>query len=142
MNAFNFSISNFFQKSHESPGIQPAIPPVQYQPPVQGYYNTLPGQPGYPQHAQYPTSAPVNVVYVSNEPPGGNSSGSFSVMKNAVPSLPICLAVTFMCINFILPGIGEVLRNEAISLVNLILWRLRSLYEICRYAAESLQLYL
>ena len=81
------------------------IPTAKYQPPVQGYYHTLPGQPAY---AQYPPPQPVNVVYVSNEPSDDDSdSDSFSVMKNAVPSLPFCLAFTFMSFNFILPGSGE-----------------------------------
>jgi len=69
-------------------------------------------QSGYPvQQAGYVPPPPMGAggtIYVHK-----GQDSSLDAMKNAVPSLPMCLAITFLCINCILPGFGTIFAGFA-----------------------------
>lgn len=71
------------------------MPPSGVQPNVAGGQTVVAPPP--------PPMPASGVVYVHR-----TEDSTLESMKNAIPALPMCLAITFLCINCVLPGIGTI----------------------------------
>jgi len=69
------------------------------------YTNQQPGAPGYPpQHVVQP-AATTTVITTQKEP---------SAMRQAIPELPMPLAIVLLIVNILLPGIGTIIAGFSV----------------------------